>query len=367
MDWVCTREHLVQGLSIVERAVANRAGKPILAGILFHAEEQGLRLFATDLELSLEYRLAAEVTQPGMTVLDGRIVGQIVRRLAGEEVHFFRQGQRVIVADNISTFSLPFQDADDFPPLPQLFADIKLQASQANLRQAIRQTAFAAAQNVVDAKPALAGVCCEIAGDGMNLIATDAVRLSYCRCQLAGAATGPVVVILPGLALLELSRLLAAEGDAMVELEFTSGQAVFRTGEVTLTTRLIESEFVDYRQVLVSKQPAAFTVDRLRFLAALERISLVAGRDQPVIAMTLAQGRISLHAGHTELGEASEDIEVAQTGPDGSVSLDARYLVQMLRVVAAEQVRVELGESARPVRVCQVGDDNYLYCVMGVL
>lgn len=367
MELLCTRERLLNGLTIVERAVTLKGAYPILAGIFFEAGERGLRLLATDLDLTLECRLEAEVAQAGSAVLDGRMAGQIVRRLEGDNVSLRQEGRRMVITDGLATFSLPFQLSSDFPQLPPVQDSIVLQADQARLRQVIRQTAFATAQTALEAKPALAGVCCEVDGDHINFIATDAVRLSFSRLPLRSPGKQPAVVILPGLSLLELSRLLSAEDNLLVEMEISSGQALFYIDQITLATRVIDSQFIDYQQVISLQQPASFTAERHRFLAALERISLVAGREQPVLSMELQGGKLRLHASHVDYGEAAEVLSVKQNGADSAVSLDARYLIQMLRAVGSEQIVVELGDSSRPIQVRLQDDDDYKYCVMGVI
>ncbi|HHW10037.1 MAG TPA: DNA polymerase III subunit beta [Firmicutes bacterium] len=404
MNIVCRTVDLLKGLTTVERAVAVRASQPALQGIHMEAREGSLHLTATNLELGIACQVPVTVAAAGVTVVDGRIIGQIVKRLEGETINLELLGPRLLITDGSSTFHLPTYNPEEFPRFPigdgdedDIEATITtIKMTQGDLRQAIRRTIFAAATTTLDSRAPLAGVCVDIVDGEISFTATDLIRLSHYRLPLPDrTATDQTAadrtatdrtaahrtaahrtaaqrtaaqrrLILPADALLELSRLLAENGGetAMVA---SANYAIFRFDGTVFFTSLVEGEYVDYQKIIAMTQPSSFRLKREKLLLALERAALVAGRERPVANMRLSGGRLVITAASSEWGEAREEMAVHQEGEDGETVFDARYVIQMLRSVNSNEIVMELGDASRPIRMLPAGATDYIYCVMGVL
>lgn len=338
---------------------------PILEGILIEADGDGLRMVATDLEMSIECRVPAYVEESGAAVLGGRMFGQLVRKLPADQVLYASNGARTAeITSGRSRFNIHTMDPDDFPTLPEIGESEMWRIKQGALRRMIRHTAFAAAFD--DSRPFLTGVFIEVSGEEISFVATDSSRLSYYKAALAQGASEPRSGIVPVRALQELVRILGGDNDAEVEFAVTPSQAEFRADGIQMISRVIEGKFPDYKRVFPAEYAAKIKVARGELLDAVERVSLVARRNPPVVKLSVEGGSLSLTSQEAEVGESYEELSVEHEGADMETAYQSRYLVDVLRVLDSDEVEVRLGEGLKQGSVTPVGDDDYLYIVMPV-
>lgn len=366
LEFVCQRDELVRGVSIVERAAtAKESSMEILEGIYVKAEGDRLLLVATDLEMSIECYVPARVIQEGAAVLSSKVFGQIVRKMAGDQVAYRTQDARVAqIRSGRSEFSIHTMAEDDFPALPEIDDDEMLAVSQGTLRRLIRHTSFAAA--VDDSRPFLTGVFIEAEGDEVRLVATDSSRLAFRKGKLLRETTKPRSGIVPVRTLTELTRILEADEESVVEFSITPSQALFRLPDVRMISRVIDGQFPDYRRVFPSQQPTKLRLSRGELLAAVERVALVARRSTPVVRLSVSGDQLVLTSREADVGQAYEELAVVKEGEDNQTAYQARYLIDALRAMDSEEVVVGLGEGLRQGSIVPVGDDDYLYIVMPV-
>lgn len=365
VDFVCQRSDLARGIATVERAVGAHDDREILEGILIRADGDRLQLVATNLELAIECYVPAVIRRPGAAVLNGRVLGQIVRKLGGDDVVYTTEENKTArIESGRSRFTVHTMDADDFPSLPQVDAGPMWRISQGQLKRMIRHTAFAAAAD--DSRPFLTGVLFEVEEGELRLVATDSSRLSYYESRLKEPAAQGGTGIVPLPCLTELARILDSDDETDVEFTVTESQAVFCLPDARVISRVIEGRFPDYRRVMVVDQPCKFTLSRQELYDAIERVSLVARRNTPIVRVKVADGLLALSAHEAEVGQAFEEIPVAQQGQDHETAYQARYLLEVLRAMDADEIEVGLGEGLRQGSIRAVGDEAFIYIVMPV-
>ena len=217
LEFVCQRDELVRGIGIVERAATSKESMQILEGIYVKAQGDRLHLIATDLEMSIECYVPAQVHREGAAVLGSKVFGQIVRKLAGDEVTYRTDESGVAhIRSGRSEFSVHTMAEDEFPSLPEVDDEEMLRISQGALRRLIRHTSFAAAAD--DSRPFLTGVFVEVEGEEIRLVATDSSRLAFRKGRLLQETNQPRSGIVPVRTLSELMRILEADEDSEVEL-----------------------------------------------------------------------------------------------------------------------------------------------------
>lgn len=365
MEFVCQRDELVRGISIVERAATSKESMEILEGILVKAEGDHLLLVATDLEMSIECHVPARVVHEGAAVLSSKVFGQIVRKLAGDEVTYRTdEGGVAQIRSGRSEFSIHTMVEDDFPSLPEIDDEEMLSISQGALRRLIRHTSFAAAAD--ESRPFLTGVFIEAEGDEIRLVATDSSRLAFRKGKLRNETNELRSGIVPVRTLTELMRILEADEDEMVDFLIAKSQAVFRMTGVQVISRVIDGQFPDYRRVFPGDQPTKLRLDRSEFLSAVERVALVARRSTPVVRLAVSGDSLALSSREAEVGQAYEELAVTKEGDDTQTAYQARYLVDALRAMDADEIELGLGEGLKQGSIVPVGDDDYLYIVMPV-
>ena len=357
----CTKEDLVQGLSLVGRAVSTRTAIQILSGILLEARGEDLRLAATDMELSLRAAVPARVEGDGAIVLPGRTLVDIARLLPGEEVTIEHSATESVVhlGSGSASYTLHTYNAEDFPRLPELADTQTFEVDREALLETIARVARAASRD--EARPVLTGVLVQFAGDKLVMAATDSYRLAVKETTL-GSPAPYLEAIVPSRALQELSRVAGDADEIAVGVQ--ENQVLFSVGGVWLTTRRIDGQFPNYRQLLPETFEHELTVPRAELLDVVRRASVMIQRATP-LQLRFADGEVTVVARTHEVGESKESMPVAYTGEPLEIGFNAEFLREGLESVEGDDVRMNLIRPIRPAILTDEGDD-FTYLVMPI-
>jgi DNA polymerase-3 subunit beta len=366
MEFTCQHQALIQGLTAVERAVAPNNPRPVLAGIYLEAKDDQLKMVATDLELSIECFVPAVVIEPGKTVLDGKVLSQIVRKLDSEDVAYTSMDASMgRIEGGKARFSLHTLDVDDYPTLPKTPEEKFWRISQKTFKRMVKQTIIAVSTD--DAQPNLNGVLMEVENDELRMVATDINRLAYKRGKLAEPTDVVAKHIIPTRSLHELTRLLSGEDDSELEFMIAGTQVVFRMGSTTIISRLIEGDFPEYRRAFPQAQPTRFRLNRTAFLAAVERASLIARRSvPPVVKLVASADTLTVSSQEAQVGQVYDEVSGANDGEPGEATYQAYFIMEALRAMDTDEVIMEIGEGLRQGSIRPVGESDYLYVLMPV-
>jgi DNA polymerase III subunit beta len=359
---VSPREELAGKLAVAGRAASAKSTIQILSHILLRAAEGTCELAATDMELSLRVPLGGTVEGPGAVVLP-RLASDIVRSMADGPVtleHRANEGV-VSISGGGSSFSLNCFQAQDFPELPadegqglEVPADLFVETVERVARAASRD----------ETRPVLTGVLLRLAPEGLTMVATDSYRLAVRQAPLEAPPAEVREAIVPARALTEAARLAAAAKAEGVEIVLTESQALFRIADLRLTSRLIEGQFPDHRQLV----PDAFEHDvafgRGELLAVLGRIGVLAQRNTPV-RLAFSPGEVVVSATSDQVGEGREAVPVAFSGEPLEMGFNVEFLRAGVESVSGDEVRLGLISPLRPGLLRGAGDD-YRYLLMPI-
>src|ERR671935_1749423 len=361
MNVVCQRDELSQKLAVVARAVSTRASVQILSGVLLRAENGRLYLAATDMELSLRSSLEAQVEGEGAVVVPGRLLVDLVRLLPADDVTFEHRAEEgvVHVTCGPSSSSLHTYSAEDFPRLPDLDAVGTFTVDREVLLDTIARVARSASRD--ESRPVLTGILVRFEGGSLVMAATDSYRLSVKETPLTGEAP-EFEAIIPARALAELSR-IAQSGDT-VELGIHENQVVFAADDVWLTTRRIDGQFPNYKQLLPETFEHDVTLPRGELLDVVRRIAVMAQRNSP-LRLRFADGELTIAARTQDVGEASETLPVGYTGDPLEIGFNAEFLRDGLDSVAGDELVLKLISPLRPAVMTSPGDD-FTYLIMPI-
>jgi DNA polymerase-3 subunit beta len=351
----CTRDELVAKLGIVSRAVSTRGAVQVLSGILLSADEGGLTLAATDMELSLRTTLDAEVEGDGAVVIPGKLLVDLARLLPENAVTIeYRPGEGVAqVVSGSASYRLNTYGAEDFPRLPALDAQLHAIDRDA-LLETVDRVARSASRD--ESRPVLTGILVRFEGGKLVMVATDSYRLSVKETPLDSSAP-ELEAIIPARALQELARL---SGGASVELGVHENYVVFGTGDAWLTTRRIDGQFPNYRQLLPDAFEIELTVARAELYDVVRRVSVMAQRNSP-LRLRFAEGELTVSAQTQDVGEARESMPVPYTGEEFTIGFNADFLRDGVDSISGDDVRVKLINPLRPaILVDPAGDFTYL-------
>jgi DNA polymerase III subunit beta len=357
----CTKDELVQGLGVVGRAVSTRTAVQILSGILLEARGDEVQLAATDMELSLRTSFGAQVQGDGAIVLPGRTFVDIARLLPADEVTIEHRAVESVVhvVSGSASYTLHTYNPEDFPRLPDLTATQTFAVDRDALLETIGRVARAASRD--ESRPVLTGVLVQFSAGRLVMAATDSYRLAIKETELEGAAP-ELEAIVPSRALQELSR-IATSGDE-VAVGVHDNQVAFVVDGTTLTTRRIDGQFPNHRQLVPESFEHVLTLPRSDFLDVVRRAAVMIQRATP-LQLRFDDGELTVVARTQEVGESRESLPVAYTAETLEIGFNAEFLRDGLESVEGDDVRVKLISPLRPA-VLQGETDDFTYLVMPI-
>jgi DNA polymerase-3 subunit beta len=359
---VSPKDELAAKLAIASRAASAKSTIQILSHILLRADDGRCELAATDMELSLRVPLGGTVEQPGSVVLP-RLAADIVRSMADGPVTLEHRDNEGVVAisGGGSSFSLNCLQAGDFPELPSdEGSGLSLPADL--LVDTVERVARAASRD--ETRPVLTGVLLRLGPEGLTMVATDSYRLAVRQAPLEAPPADVREAIVPARALGEAARLAGAVKADAVELVLTETQGLMRVGDFRLTSRLIEGQFPDHRQLV----PDAFEHDvafgRAELLGVLGRIGVLAQRNTPV-RLAFEPGSVTVSAVSDQVGEGRESLPVSFSGDPLEIGFNVEFLRAGVESVVGDEVRLGLISPLRP-GLLRGANDDYRYLLMPI-
>jgi len=356
----CSRDELLRGLGIVSRGVSTRTTVQILSGILLRAGDGKLELAATDMEVSLRTAVEAKVETEGSVVVPGRLLLELARLLPEAEVTVEHKLDEAAVEIRCGTASyrLHTYNAEDFPRLPD--TQIELHAvDRETVLGTIGRVSRSASRD--ESRPVLTGVLMRFEPGKLVMAATDSYRLSVKETALEGSVP-ELEAIVPARALGELAR-IAVEGKQL-SLGVHENQVVFGTADAWLTTRRIDGQFPNYKQLVPETFEHEVSLPREELLDVVRRVSVMAQRNSP-LRLRFAEGELTVSAQTQDVGEAHESLPASFGGEALEIGFNAEFLRDGIESVAGEQVRLKLISPLRPA-VLQGEGDDFLYLIMPI-
>jgi DNA polymerase III subunit beta len=357
----CAREELVAKLGVVSRAVSTRGAVQVLSGILVSVDDAGLTLAATDMEVSLRTTLEAEVEGEGAVVIPGKLFTDLARLLPDPQVTIEYRAEEGVaqVTSGSASYRLNTYAAEDFPRLPALEAQLHA-IDRGALLETIERVARSASRD--ESRPVLTGILVRFEAGKLVMVATDSYRLAVKETQLGGAAP-ELEAIIPARALQELLRLSGGAGDT-VELGVHENHVLFGVGDAWLTSRRIDGQFPNYRQLLPESFEVELTLPRAELHDVVRRISVMAQRNSP-LRLRFAEGELTVSAQTQDIGEARETMPVPYSGDDFVIGFNAEFLRDGIDSISGDDVRVKLINPLRPAILEDIGGD-YTYLIMPI-
>jgi DNA polymerase III subunit beta len=367
MKFTITRDNLQAGLTAVGGSVPTRTTLPVLSNLLIEAEEAGVRLSGTDLDTAVSVLVPADVEEPGAITAPARKLQEIARELSPAPVHILTQGDAISLTSGRSKFKLNGLPKDEFPSFPQVaFGDGEAgggwKLTGTELHQMISHVAFAVSTE--ETRPILNGVLWQLREDEMRMVATNGHRLAKMTLPRAGGgATGDLIV--HPRALQQVEKLFKANDEVEVarsenHLGFRGGSAA-GAGErhsVLIYTRLIEGPYPNYEQVIPKDNDKTLVVDKSALTGAIRRMAIVASDQTHRIRMSLGGPMVRFSVQTPDLGEANEELPVEYDGDPLEIGFNATYLLEVLRFMPADEVRMSFKAPERAATLQPIGNED---------
>ncbi len=374
MKLICTRCDLNQHRSLVSRVVTSRPSHPVLANVLLKADadRQQVSLTGFDLSLGVQTSFGAQVHQDGMLTLPAKLLGDIVSRLPeGEIVLDDTEGEATVTLTcTAGRYQMRGMGAEEFPELPSIVEAEVIYLPVDALSDGLRGSLFATSSD--ESKQVLTGVHLTAEADGLEFAATDGHRLAVVQTVETDAAPSEdrlLDVTVPAKALRELERMMQINpASEAVAVRFDQGQLVCEWANQRLTSRLIEGQYPNYRQLIPRQFSRQMTVERRLFISALERIGVLADQKNSIVKLALdsAKQEIILSVEAQDVGNGREAIPAQVSGEDLEIAFNVRYLLEGLKAFNTGDVQMQFNTATSPSVLNPVGGMKMTYLVMPV-
>jgi DNA polymerase-3 subunit beta len=353
MKFTITREQLQEGLTAVAAAIPAKTTLPVLSNVLVEATKQGLRLSGTDLDIAVSTTVAADVDAEGAVTLPAKKLIDIARELPSAPIRITAAGeQRVSIECGRSKFKLLGLPREEFPSFPAVKFDGAWKATAGVVHKLVGHVAFAASTE--ESRPILNGVLWELRPDRLRMVATNGHRLAKMDVPATGGTSADLIV--PPKALEQIRRLFRPEDE--IEIARSENHLGFRSATTQVFTRLIEGPYPNYEQVIPRENDKAATADKSAITAALRRMSIVASDQTHRIRMAFASGSCKLSVQTPDLGEAQEEVTVTYDGDPLEIGFNAAYLLEILKYIPTDEVRLTFKAPERAATCEPVGWDD---------
>jgi DNA polymerase III subunit beta len=361
----CSTPDLLSQLQTATRVASTRSAVQALSGVKISAAEGSAELLATDMDVGLRVPLPVEVERPGDVVLPARLLLDVVRALPGDRASLeLRPAEQDIeLISGSATFHLRVLRAEDFPTLPNPSEDTRVVLPAAAFVETIDRVARSASKD--ETRPILTGILISAAEQELRMVATDSYRLSVKQTALEQPLTGTIEANVPARALQELAR-IAQQGDAG-ELAVSVGQnqIVFELDGIVLSSRLLDGQFPNYRQLLPESVEHELRVATSELIEVVRRISLMAQKNTP-LRLGFSEGELTISAQTPDVGEASESIPVPFHGEPFEIGFNPEFLRDGLESVESPELVLKLISPLRPGLIESPDGADFVYLIMPI-
>ena len=362
MIFTCEKQKILEGISIVQKAITGKSTNPILEGIYINTNKSTLTLIGSDMDVSIQTSVDATIVEEGSIVIDAKIFGEIIRKLPNSIIKIETiENQLIKITCEKSVFDVVYMNTNEFPELPEINENLTISVNQNILKNMIKGTSFAIAQD--ETRPILQGILFEVKNKNLNLVALDGYRLAI-RNEFLDTDIN-IEVVIPGKTLNEVSKILE-DVDDIVDITFTNNHILFNLEKTKIVSRLLEGKFINYNSLLPQEHKLLVNINRQELQNAIERASLMAkDGNTNLIKLDLQQENLVITS-NSQLGKVREEISIKLQGEDIQIAFNSKYLLDVLKNVEADEVIMKMTSGISPCVIEEKNNENAKYLVLPV-
>ncbi len=358
------KKDLMSLIGKTQNIVEKRNTMAVLMNVLLDAENDYLKVFATDLEVSLTDNVAVKIIQTGKVAVSAKNFFEIIKELSEGPIQLYKKENNWLEIKQGKYLSkIVGISADEYPVFPTYEGSSFFKIDSDVLKEMIDKTIYSVSTD--ETRYHLNGVYFEQKNDsGYTMVATDGHRLCLINKQsdsITKAHTGGVII--PRKGLHEIKKMLeSVTGEFQLAIE--GSQLIVKKDSTILLVRLIEGKYPNYQQFIPAKLAQRIRINRDLFLTSLKRVSLLANHKSKAVTLSLTQGRMEIASNNPDLGDAKEEIEVGYEGKDIKIGFNAKYITDVLQAINDEEIDFEFNDHSSPGIMRPHNDKNYTCVVM---
>ncbi len=367
MKIVCYKDKIIKALNSVVKGVASKTTMPILEGILIQTNDNEVKLTTYDLEIGIEYIMECEVKEQGSIVVNAIMFSEIIRKLPDTEIYISVNDKNLLEIEcEGALYKLATMNPDEFPELPKIEVENSIELDQTLLKNMIRKTIFAVSNE--ESRPIFTGCLFEIENNKLTLVAVDGFRLAL-RSIYLNKQSNNFKAVIPGKTLNEVNKIISDSFEP-VKIGVAKNQALFEMDNCKIVTRILDGEFLNYKNVIPSNWDTRIRVEKNNIQNCFERISLISAsavekeKKYPV-KVQVDIGKIVISCTN-QTGDAKEELYVSTEGKNLEVGFNPKYFLDSLKAIDEEEVYIEFGTSISPCLIKSVENNDYTYMILPI-
>ena len=368
MKFIVSSSALLKQLQQISGVINSSTVLPILEDFLFEVDKNNLSVTATDLETVMRVQLDIEAKESGKVCIPAKILMDSLKNLPDQPLTFnIDKNFAIEITSDSGKYKVMGENPDNFPKEPAADDTTSFTMTSHGLVTAINKTLFAVSND--DLRPAMTGVFFEMLADGLQFVATDAHRLvKYKRTDVTCPKTDTFIVPKKPLNLLKGAL---PDKDDELTVSYNGNHLFVKHNTTTLSCRLIDARFPDYKVVIPTDNPYKMTVTKADFQQALRRVSIFSNKSTNQVALTIGGSQLQLNAQDIDFSfEGNERMACQYTGDDMSIAFNARFLIEMLNAADTTDVVMELSTPTKAgiIKPTEMGDgEDMLMLVMPLM
>jgi len=375
MQFSCNQDTFAKYLNVASRIVTNKPGLPILNNVLFRTEKGKLLITVTDLEISLNTWIGADIQSEGSITVPAKQLSEFINSVSSEKIDVSLNGKTLNIKAEGNIGDLNTMASDDYPSIPEIKSHkVVFKIDKDELVKTVNRVAFAAATD--DIKPVLTGVKIEVEGDTASFVATDGLRLSRQIIKLEEGVDKNIDFLVPVKALQELAHIIndfeVGKGDSFVQVFYIEerNQVLFRFNDVDIISRLIDGKFPEYKQIIPTGSKTKCLFEKEDFLSSLKVTNIIARTvlgNKLVLDIDAKKETLTMSATQSDVGSNKSSLDGSISGENLQIAFSARLLSDILSHINDEKISFECSESVKPGVFKIEGDDTFIHLVMPMM
>ena len=363
----CNLKELINGLNIVSVASGVKTTMPILEGVLIEAYNNKIKLTTNNLELGCEHILESEVLEEGKTVVDIKMLNEIIRKIEDEEVELWTEENLFILKSINGVFKLATMDANEYPKLPVFNVESTITLEQKVLKDMIKKTLFCVSND--ENRPIYNGSLLKVEDNILTIVSVDGFRLAL-RKKISEKNINDFKAIIPGMVLNELLKILIDVDGENVKIGVNKNQALFEINNSVIISRIIEGDFLNYNAIIPENYETKVKVKTKNLLDSFERVALFAKENKEKDKKSPVKMKIGIDgivlSCVSDTGDAKEIIVSTVEGKEIEIGFNPRYVIDALKVIEDSEIFIEFTSSISPVLIKPVISNEYIYVVLPI-
>jgi len=363
MKFSCPKEILIENISAVSKAVAQKSPIPHLEGIYIKADDNIITMIGNNTEIGIKAKFFAEVEKEGEIVLNSKNLFDMIRLMPDGIIEIeSNENLNTVIKNGKTKYETIGLSADGFPMIEEIKSEFFIKLTENKLKDLIRRTAFSIGTN--DSKIMFTGALFEIDNDYLKVVTLDGFRMAVRKEEIYPTNVNTSYII-PGKSLKELSKILS-DNENEIKIEFTSKKAVIKIENYEFYTKLIEGEFFNYEQIIPKNADIKVRVKTKKLIEAIERISLIVTPDNKTpVKFNINDIEIKMET-ISRIGKAEDYVEVLKSGSDIEIGFNHNFILEALKATETDEILLEFTSNVNPCIIRQPEEEDFIYLILPV-